>query len=101
MIVKMFEMIATGEARKANALAHLTRLGLTTVRGKTLNQQSAARVLTNGLYCGRMFAKKWNLTVPGDYVPLVSEDLSTGYKLCCAVAHLFLLHTRRRTQISR
>jgi DNA invertase Pin-like site-specific DNA recombinase len=60
MIVKMFEMIATGEATKANALAHLTRLGLTTVRGKALNQQTAARVLTNGLYCGRMFAKKWN-----------------------------------------
>jgi site-specific DNA recombinase len=75
MVVKMFEMIATGEATKANALAHLTRLGLTTVRGKALNQQSAARVLTNGLYCGRMFAKKWNLTVKGDYAPLISEDL--------------------------
>jgi site-specific DNA recombinase len=75
MIVKMFEMIATGQATKANALAHLTRLGLTTVRGKPLNQQTAARVLTNGLYCGRMFAKKWNLTVKGNYVPLVSEDL--------------------------
>jgi site-specific DNA recombinase len=75
MILKMFEMIATGQATKANALAHLTRLGLTTVRGKPLNQQTAARVLTNGLYCGRMFAKKWNLTVKGDYVPLVSEDL--------------------------
>ena len=75
LIVRMFEMIASGQAKKSTALEQLTNLGLRTVRGGHLNQQTVARLLTNQLYAGRMYAKKWDLRVKGDFTPLLSEDL--------------------------
>ena len=75
MIVKLFEMIAEGQIKKSSALAQVSRLGLRTVRGKELNQETVSRLLTNELYCGRMVAKAWNLRVKGDFTPLVSEEL--------------------------
>jgi hypothetical protein len=58
MILKLFEMIATGRIRKNEALAHLTALGLSSKRGGKLNQRTVARLFSNKLYCGRMFVKE-------------------------------------------
>lgn len=100
-IVKLFEMLASGQAKKSTALTHLTNLGLRSVKGKALNQETVARLLKNELYCGRMYAKKWNLRVKGDFVPLASEELFDRVQMCLAEEQPSRCRTKDRTKRSR
>ena|SRR5581483_3081624 len=74
-IVQLFELIASGQVKKTNALAQLTRMGLRTKKGHPVTAQTVHRVLRNELYCGRMVAKKWGIRVKGEFTPLISEEL--------------------------
>jgi site-specific DNA recombinase len=75
LVAQLFDMVASGQVKKATALAQATRLGLLTVRGRPLTQQTVNHLLRNELYCGRMFAKKWGLRAKGNFQPLISEEL--------------------------
>jgi site-specific DNA recombinase len=74
LVVKFFEMVASGE-KAATALAHVNALGLRTLKGKPVPLWTAMKQLRNPLYCGRVEPRKWGTSVKGDFLPIVSEDL--------------------------
>ncbi len=70
-----FELIATGRYSKRRALEEVTALGLRTRRGTRMSNQSFASLLHNPIYAGRMRVKAWGFEGPGDFEPIVSEEL--------------------------
>ncbi len=74
LIVRAFEMAAAGHAKTA-IVAELTALGFTNRRGKALTPQGLGSLLTNKLYMGLMVVAKWDFDGPGDFEPIVNEDL--------------------------
>ncbi len=73
-MTKPFEDFATGRFTKEEVLDTVTRLGLRTRKGLTLNPQSFGRMLTNRLYAGFMEVPEFGVSRRGDFDPLVSED---------------------------
>jgi len=74
LMFKLFELVASGQ-KKADALAHVTALGLRTRAGRPLSQGTLAKLLKNPLYWGRIEKPEWGVFTKGDFQPLVSEGL--------------------------
>ena len=72
-VARMFDLVAGGHS-KASALQRVTELGLRTRRGGALTQQTMLKVLTNPLYTGQILVKGWNISMKGDFMPIVTED---------------------------
>ncbi len=68
-----FELFATGLHRKPDVLRKVNALGLRTLKGKQLTNQTLNSILKNQLYMGRMVVKDWNVDVQGDFCPIVEE----------------------------
>jgi site-specific DNA recombinase len=75
LVAKAFEMIATSDMTQAEVLGHLTAMNLTTQRGKSLSRQTFGKLLRNPIYTGRMLVPKLDFDGPGDFEPLVSDEL--------------------------
>lgn len=71
-ITQLFDLLATGEWGKADAMARVTALGLRSRKGVPLTQETLRKVMTNPIYKGEIFVKVWGKSVRGDFVPLVT-----------------------------
>lgn len=80
LVKRAFEEFATGRFTKEQVLDKVTRLGLRTRTGRTLNPQSFGRMLTNRLYAGFIHAPEFGVSRRGDFASLVSEEVSTVCK---------------------
>jgi hypothetical protein len=56
-------------------LDSITASGLKARNGKPLTPQSLYNLLRNPIYTGRIRATSWNLEQPGDFEPLVSDEV--------------------------
>ena len=74
LVAKAFEEFATGRFTKEEVLGIVTRLGLRTRSGLTLNPQSFGRMLTSRLYAGFIDVPEFGVSRRGDFEPLVGED---------------------------
>ena len=74
LVTRAFEEYATGRFTKEQVLGTVTRLGLRTRSGLTLNPQSFGRMLTNRLYAGFIDLPEFGVSRRGDFDPLVSEQ---------------------------
>ena len=76
LVRRLFEGIAQGTVREADACRILNDAGLRTQRGKMIHQQTVHYMLRNRIYCGRI---RNTLTggqvVKAAFTPLVSEAL--------------------------
>jgi DNA invertase Pin-like site-specific DNA recombinase len=73
LVKRAFEEFATGRFPK-EGLETVTRLGLRTRSGLSLNPQSFGRMLTNRLYAGVIHVPEFGVSRRGDFEPLVSEE---------------------------
>jgi hypothetical protein len=71
-LIEAFEMVAGGGSLRA-VLAHVTCLGLTSARGKTLSLSTLQHLLRNPFYCGKIRYK--GELFQGSHEPLVSRTL--------------------------
>lgn len=77
LVHEAFELMASGRFSTGDAVLKLiTRLGLTTKRGRALSKQSFARMLSNPLYTGWIVSG--DSRVRGNHDPIVSEELFQG-----------------------
>lgn len=74
LIAKLFELVSKGET-KASALAKVTALGLRSVGGNPLSQETLRKLMLNPLYMGRIVIPRWGIDVVGDWKPLVTETM--------------------------
>lgn len=74
LVKRAFEEFATGRFPKEEVLETVTRLGLRTRNGVSLNPQSFGRMLTNRLYAGLIHVPELGVSRRGDFDPLVSEE---------------------------
>jgi DNA invertase Pin-like site-specific DNA recombinase len=74
LVTRAFGEYATGRFTKEEVLDTVTRLGLRTRRGLTLNPQSFGRMLTNRLYAGFIDLPNFGVSRRGDFDPLVREE---------------------------
>ena len=69
-----FEMAATGISFR-EVSRFLKRQGISTKRGKPFPLNYTQRILRSPFYKGRLVNEGWKIDVPGQWEPLVSEDL--------------------------
>src|SRR6185437_3384542 len=74
-VAKLFNLVATGNTTKADALTRVNRDGLRTRRGAMLTGETLRRVLTNPVYCGQILVAKWGKALKGDWEPIISESV--------------------------
>jgi site-specific DNA recombinase len=74
LVKRLFEIVASGTSR-AEALRHVTQLGLRSVNGAELADETRDHILRNPIYMGEIHAKKWGVITRGDFAPIVSESL--------------------------
>ena len=74
IVRQAFDLYAAGVGRR-DLLRTLEATGLRTRSGKPLTAQSLHNVLKNPIYVGRIRATAWSIERPGDFEPLVSDDL--------------------------
>ncbi len=70
-----FEEYAGGTKTVKAVLEMMTRRGLRTRKGLKLSPQSLHALLRNPVYIGRLEVPKWTISRPGDFEPLVSENV--------------------------
>ena len=75
LVARAFDLMETGSFTTQEVLEELTSLGLQTRRGKPLLKQSFSRLLRNPIYRGRVVVPKWGIDLPGDFEPIVSNEV--------------------------
>ena len=73
LVRSAFEMYATGNWSKTDVLRQITARGLRTRRGRKLTAQDISKMLKNRLYEGWIESSKWDVSVEGDFPPLVDK----------------------------
>ena len=73
LVRRAFEEFASGKYQQRELLQKLTRWDLRTRRGQRLAPQSLRALLRNRLYAGWVELPKWDISVRGDFEPIVSE----------------------------
>jgi hypothetical protein len=66
--------MATGNFARRAVFYELTAMGLRTRRGRAMAYPSFSNLLQNPIYTGPVVVAKWNVSMPGDFEPLVSEE---------------------------
>ena len=74
LVKEVFLRIAAGETTSSVRQA-LGSVGLCSKKSGAMSPQTFGNMLKNPLYKGLIVCKKWDLTVKGDFEPLVSEEL--------------------------
>ncbi len=75
LVLKAFELYATGHYQKNNVLRVVSNLGLLTRKGKKVTSQTFNKMLRNRLYAGWISVPKWGESKRGDFKPLVSQEV--------------------------
>lgn len=75
LVLKAFELYATGRYSLESLLAELTQMGLRNKRGNLLCRNSLSVVLNNYFYTGLMHIRKTGETFPGLHEPLITKSL--------------------------
>jgi len=75
LVRRAFEDFATGRFSQASLLRRLNALGLTTRGGSPVSRQTLKRMLRNPIYKGRIVEPKLDVNAPGDFDPIVQEEL--------------------------
>jgi site-specific DNA recombinase len=75
LVVKLFELVASGQHSAASAVSEVTALGLRSKSGKKITPETLRGLLTNPLFYGQIYAKKWNVLIDGDFKPLIDKRL--------------------------
>lgn len=75
LIRYIFEQVALGYKTKAEILREVTAMGLETRKGKALSKQAMDALLKNPIYAGRVEQKKWDFEGPGDFEPVIGQEL--------------------------
>ena len=75
LLVKAFEMASTGLHSTAEILRCVNQLGLKTSKGKPVTPQTFQKILQNPIYKGVIRLPEWDFTGPGNFTPLVTEEL--------------------------
>jgi site-specific DNA recombinase len=73
LVARAFEEFASGKYQQRELLTRLSRRGLRTRRGRSMCLQSLRSLLRNRLYAGWVEVQKWDISVRGDFEPIVSE----------------------------
>jgi hypothetical protein len=74
LIQTAFEMVAAGVVTKAEALRHVTALGLRTRTGQKLSSQTFSDLLSKPAYAGRLCVPEWDIDIEGNFEPIVSGE---------------------------
>ncbi len=75
LIVKIFEMYATGNHSMQTTLDEITKAGLKSREGNMLSKSAIENVLKNTFYYGIAYSKKYDQTYPHRYEKLISKEL--------------------------
>ncbi len=75
LIVKMFELYATGNYSLEVIRTRITELGLRSMNGNVLSKSCIENILKNSFYCGTAFSKKLNIYWPHNYSNLITREL--------------------------
>ena len=75
LMVKLFELVASGQHSAASAISEVTALGLRSKSGKKITPETLRGLLTNPLFYGQIYAKKWGVLIDGDFKPLIDKRL--------------------------
>jgi site-specific DNA recombinase len=75
LIARAFDMFSTGLHSKQAVLDAVTRLGLSTKRGKPLSGQSFNQLLRKPIYVGILEVPGWGIRQPSNAPALVSRDV--------------------------
>ena len=70
-----FEIYSEGRKTIREVWEHVTALGLRRSNGKSISLQSFGAMLKNPIYRGRVVSPSFGIDVPGDFEPIVSEEL--------------------------
>ena len=73
LVIKAFELFATGLYHRNHVLKMVSDLGLKTRRGRPLTPQTFAATLRNPVYVARVSVPRWQVDVPGNFPPLVEN----------------------------
>ena len=75
LIMKGFELFATGLHQKTEVLKQLNSMGLTTHQGHSVSTQTFDRMLVNPVYAGWVTIPKWGMRFQGNFEPIVSQSV--------------------------
>jgi site-specific DNA recombinase len=75
LVIKAFEMVASGLHTVAAVVSHVNELGLRTSKGEPISIQTFTRVLSNPLYAGRIVVPRWQVDVAGTFKPLIDSEV--------------------------
>ncbi len=75
LIVKMFELYATGLHSIKSIQDHVTQLGLRSRSGRTLTKSTVERILNETFYYGMAYSKKYSASYPHKYTRLIDKPL--------------------------
>jgi site-specific DNA recombinase len=75
LVTRAFEMYSTGLHSKQQVLDAVTRMGLTTKRGKCLSAQSFSQLLRKPIYVGVLEVPGWSVRQPSNAPALVGREV--------------------------
>ena len=75
LVVAAFDLLALGSMSQSEVLSRVTDMGLRTRKGKKLSPQAFGQLLRNPLYCGRVISRTMVFEGPGDFEPIVSQEV--------------------------
>lgn len=82
LVIKAFELMASGDYRTADVLRLVTTLGLRTRSDSPLTAQTFGTLLKNRIYVGYVNSRGLSVVdVRGDFQPLISEELFARVQL--------------------
>lgn len=74
LVLKMFELYATGSYSLETLRIEITKLGLLTPKGTSLGKSNIDSILKDSFYCGIAISKKYG-SYPHRYARLISKEL--------------------------
>ncbi len=75
LVIKMFEMYATGNYSLETIRKEVTTLGLRSLKGYKLSKSCIENILKDPFYCGTAVSKKYNQTWTHKYPRLITREL--------------------------
>jgi site-specific DNA recombinase len=75
LVTKAFEQYATGLYTRYQVLQDVSKLGLTTKRGKRVTPQTFHQLLRRPIYAGILEVPAWNISEISGSLPLVSQEI--------------------------
>lgn len=75
LIIKMFELYATGNYSLETIRAEITKLGLMSRKGFELSRSTVENIMKNSFYCGVAYSSKYDISWTHKYPRLISKEL--------------------------